>query len=119
MQLEQRIVGDVAIVRVSGEITLKRGGDAMLHDKVRSLIEQGHKRVLVDMAGVSYIDSAGLGELVQAYSTTRNHGGSLKLFNPTERLRNLLVLTQLTALFGKCDYDDEAQALASFGGPHA
>lgn len=113
MQLEERIVRDVVIVKVAGEITLKKGGDVMLHDKVRSLIQQGHNKFLFDLAGVSYVDSAGLGELVRAYSTTKNHGGSLKLFSPTKRLRDLLVVTDLARLFDM--YDDETQALASFG----
>ena len=113
MQLEERIAGDVAIVTVTGEITLKRGGDVMLHDRVRRLIQQGHKGVLVDLTGVSYVDSAGLGELVQAHSITKNNGGSLKLLNPTKRLRDLLVATNLTTILDT--YDDEAQALASFG----
>lgn len=119
MQLEERIVGDIAVVKVTGEITMKKGGDTTLHDKVRSLIQQGHTRLLVDLAGVSYVDSAGLGELVHAYSTTRNHGGLLRLFNPSGRLRDLLVITQLTTLFGKYDYEGEAQALASFGTPRS
>jgi anti-sigma B factor antagonist len=114
MQFEERIVSDVVIVKVTGEITLKKSGDGVLHDKVRSLIQQGHKKVLIDLAGVSYVDSAGIGQLVQAYSTLRNYGGSLKLFKPTKRLYDLLVITDLTRLFDR--YDDEAQAVASFGG---
>jgi anti-sigma B factor antagonist len=113
MQLEERIVRDVVIVKITGEITLKKRGDAMLHEKVRSLIQQGHKKVLIDLAAVSYVDSAGLGELVQAYSTTRNSGGSLRLFSPTKRLQDLLVVTDLVRMFDK--YEDETQALASFG----
>src|SRR5262245_32020785 len=113
MQVEKRVVGDVAILAVTGEITLKKNGDALLNDNMKSLIQQGHTKVLLDLAGVSYVDSAGLGELVQAHSTVRNHGGSLKVFRPTPRLRELLVLTRLTTVFGL--YDDEATALASFG----
>ena len=112
MQLEERVVQDVVIVKITGEITLKKRGDAMLHDAVRSLIGRGHKKVLIDLAAVSYVDSAGLGELVQAHSITRNGGGSLRLFNPTKRLHDLLVVTDLVKLFQ--NYDDEAQALASF-----
>jgi anti-sigma B factor antagonist len=112
MELEERVVRDVVIVKITGDITLKKRGDVMLHDKVRSLIQQGHRKVLIDLAAVSYVDSAGLGELVQAYSTTRNGGGSLRLFNPTKRLQDLLVITDLVRMFDK--YDDEAQALASF-----
>ena len=115
MQLEERIVRDVVIVKITGEITLKKRGDAMLHEKVRSLVQQGHRKLLIDLAAVSFVDSAGLGELVQAHSTTMNCGGSLRLFNPTKRLHDLLVVTDLVRLFDK--YDDEAQALASFAVP--
>ncbi len=113
MQLEERSTGDVVIVKVSGEITLKKNRNTMLHDKVRGLLQQGHKRVLIDLADVSYVDSAGLGELVQASSTAKNLGGSIKLFSPTSRLRELMVVTRLTTILGV--YDDEAQALASYG----
>jgi anti-sigma B factor antagonist len=101
---------------VSGEITLKKNRGTILHDKVRGLLQQGHRRVLIDLAEVSYVDSAGLGELVQANSTAKNLGGSMKLFSPSSRLRELLVVTRLTSLLGV--YDDEAQALASYN-PHA
>jgi anti-sigma B factor antagonist len=113
MQLEERIVGNVAIVKVTGDITLNKGGDVLLKDKVQSLIQQGHKNLLVDLSGVAYVDSAGLGELVQAYATTKNRGGALKLLNVTKRLRDLLVVTKLLTVFDT--YDSEAAALASFG----
>ncbi|MBI4886106.1 MAG: STAS domain-containing protein [Acidobacteria bacterium] len=113
MQLEQRIVGGVAIVKVTGDITLNKGGDVLLKDKVQSLLQQGHKNLLVDLGGVSYVDSAGLGELVQAFVTTKNRGGSLRLLSVTKRLRDLLVVTKLLTVFDA--YDDEASALASFG----
>ncbi len=117
MQLEERMVGDVAIVKVTGEITLKQSRKALLHDMVRSLAQRGHKHVLVDLAEVSYVDSAGLGELVQTNSTLKNHGGALKLFSPTSRMRELLVLTKLTTVIGT--FDDEAQALVSIASPQA
>ncbi len=113
MQLEERTVGDVVVVEVTGEITLKKGGDAMLHGKVRGLVEQGTKKVILRLAGVSYVDSAGLGQLVQAYSTAKNHGATLKLLEPTPRLRDLLVVTTLSTIFEI--YDDEAAVLASYG----
>ena len=113
MQLEERIVGNVAIVTVTGDITLNKGGDVLLKDKVQSLIHQGQKNLLVDLSGVSYVDSAGLGELVQAYATTKNRGGALKLLNVTKRLRDLLVVTKLLTVFDT--YDNEAAAVASFG----
>ena len=113
MQLEQRIAGNVAIVKVTGDITLNKGGDVLLKDKVQSLLQQGHKSILVDLGGVSYIDSAGLGELVQAFVTSKNKGGTLKLSNVTKRINDLLVVTRLVTVFET--FDSEAKALASFG----
>lgn len=113
MQLEQRIAGDVVIIKVTGDITLNKGGDVLLKDKVQSLLQQSHKKLLIDLSGVSYVDSAGLGELVQAYATTKNRGGALKLLNVTKRLKDLLVITRLLTVFDT--YDDEATALESFG----
>jgi len=113
MQLEQRIAGNVAVITVTGDITLNKGGDVLLKDKVQSLLQQGHKNLLIDLSGVSYVDSAGLGELVQAYATTKNRGGALKLLNVTKRLKDLLVVTKLLTVFDT--FDTEATALASFG----
>lgn len=113
MQLEQRIVGQVAIVKVTGDITLNKGGDVLLKDKVQSLIQQGQKNLLLDLSGVSYVDSAGLGELVQAYATTKNRGGALKLLGITKRIKDLLVVTKLLTVFDT--FDTEADAVASFG----
>ena len=113
MQLEERMIGDVAVLKVSGEMTLKHNRSNALHEKVRSLTQQGHRKVVVDLEAVSFVDSSGLGELVQASSTVKNQGGALKLASPTRRLREMLVLTRLTSVLGV--YDDEAQALASFG----
>ncbi len=113
MQLEQSIVGQVAVVRITGDITLNKGGDVLLKDKVQSLLQQNQKNILLDMSGVSYVDSAGLGELVQAYATTKNRGGALKLVSVTKRLKDLLVVTKLLTVFDT--YDSEAEGLASFG----
>jgi anti-sigma B factor antagonist len=113
MQLEQRVVGDVAIVKVTGDITLNKGGDVLLKDKVQSLLQQGHTKLVLDLSAVSYVDSAGLGELVQAYATTKNRGGALKLHGLGKRLRDLLVVTKLLTVFDT--YETEAEAVASFG----
>lgn len=113
MQLEQRVAGGVAIVTVIGDITLNKGGDVLLKDKIHSLIHQGHTSILLDLGRVSHIDSAGLGQLVQAYATTRSRGCSLALVNLTTRLRDLLVVTRLVTVFDT--YESEAAAMASFG----
>jgi len=112
MQIEQRSSGDVAIVGISGDITLSKGGDVLLKDKIQSLLQQGHRKIVLDMGNVSYVDSAGLGQLVQVYATTSHLGGSLKLLNLTKRLRDLLVLTKLLTVFEA--YDSESEAIASF-----
>jgi anti-sigma B factor antagonist len=66
----------------------------------------------MDLGGVSYVDSAGLGDLVRAYAAARNRGGTLKLLHVASRLRDLLVVTKLLTVFDT--YDSEAAALASF-----
>ena len=112
MTLEQKNVGDVAIVKITGDITLNKGGDVLLKDKINSLLQQGNKKVLLDLGGVSYVDSAGLGQLVHVHTTTTHNGGKLKLLNMTKRLTDLLVVTKLATVFDT--YENEAEALASF-----
>ena len=112
MQIDERVVGDVAIIQVLGDITLGKGGDVILKDKIQSLLQQGFRKLLLDMGKVSYVDSAGLGQLVQIYATTNHLGGSLKLLNLTKRLKDLLVLTKLLTVFET--YDSEEAAMASF-----
>lgn len=112
MHLEERMVGDVAVITVTGEITLNKGGDVALRDKVRSLLQQGYTKLIVDLGNVSFVDSAGLGELVQAYATTKNKNGVLKLARTTKRLKDLLTVTKLVTVFDS--YDSEAEAVASF-----
>jgi len=112
MQISQRTVGDVVIVEISGKITLGEGGDAILKDKMRSLIQQGHKKLLLNLGEVSYVDSAGLGEIVQAYATVNKDGGKLKLLNITKRIKDLLSITKLLTVFDT--FDSEAEAIASF-----
>jgi anti-sigma B factor antagonist len=112
MQIEERVVGEVAIMQVLGDITLGKGGDVILKDKIQSLLQQGYRKLLLDMGKVSYVDSAGLGQLVQVYATTSHLGGSLKLLNLTKRLKDLLVLTKLLTVFDT--YESEEAALASF-----
>jgi anti-sigma B factor antagonist len=112
MQLDEKMVGDITIITVTGDITLNKGGDVVLKDKVRSLLQQGRTKLLLDLGSVSYVDSAGLGELVQAYATTKNKGGSLKLLRPAKRLKDLLTITKLVTVFDS--YDTEAAGIASF-----
>ena len=112
MHVTERAVGDVMIVDVSGKVTLGDGGDAVLKDKLRSLVEQGHRKLLLNMADVSYVDSAGLGAIVHSYATVTNQGGKLKLVSVTKRLKDLLAITKLLTVFET--YDSEQEAIGSF-----
>jgi anti-sigma B factor antagonist len=112
MTLEERIIGDVTVVSVKGDITLNKGGDLLLKDKVQSLLQQGRRKLVLNLSDVSYVDSAGLGQLVQAHSTAANLGGTLKLANVEKRLRDLLVVTKLVTVFES--HDSEAAAVDSF-----
>jgi anti-sigma B factor antagonist len=114
MTVSERAVGGVTFLDVEGQLTLGDGAER-LRDKVRSLLQEGRRQFVVNLAGVPYMDSAGLGELVQAFATTRKQGGMLKLMNTTHRLHDLLVITKLVTVFD-C-YDNEAAALASFAAP--
>ena len=112
MQIDQKMADDVAVITVNGDITLNAGGDVLLKDKVQSLLQQGHKKLVMDLGGVSYVDSAGLGQLVQIHATARNNGGALRIANVTKRLKDLLVVTKLVTVFDS--YNSEEEALASF-----
>jgi anti-sigma B factor antagonist len=105
------VSGDVTIVDVAGKITLG-DGSAMLRDKVKELSAAGTKKILLNLGEVNYIDSSGIGELVSAFTTISNTGGSLKLLNLTKRVKDLLQITKLYTVFEV--FDDEAQAIASY-----
>jgi len=111
MQITQRLVGDVAVIDMVGKLTLSEG-DELLRDKVNSLIQQNQKKIVLNLAEVPYIDSAGLGEIVRTYTTASKNGGSLKLLNLTKRIQDLLAITKLLTVFEV--YDSEADALKSF-----
>jgi anti-sigma B factor antagonist len=83
MQIDQRAVGDVVVLDLKGRVTMGEG-DELLKDKVNSLVNQGHKKIVLNLAEVPYIDSAGLGEIVRTYTTVSRQGGSLKLLTVFE-----------------------------------
>jgi anti-sigma B factor antagonist len=111
MQIEERAVGDVVVLDLKGKITLGEG-DELLKDKVNSLVNQGHKKIVLNLAEVPYIDSAGLGEVVRTYTTVSRQGGSLKLLNLTKRITDLLSITKLLTVFET--FDSESEAVRSF-----
>ena len=107
MQISERSVGDVAILDVKGRITLG-DGDELLKDKVNQLVTAGKKKIILNLAEVPYVDSAGLGEIVRTYTTVSRQGGSLKLLNLTKRISDLLAITKLLTVFETFDAEDEA-----------
>ena len=111
MQIDERQAGDVTILDVKGKLTLG-AGDEVLKDKINSLVQQGRRKVVLNLEGVPYIDSAGLGEIVRTYTTISRQGGSLKLLNLTKRITDLLSITKLLTVFET--YDSEADAVRSF-----
>jgi anti-sigma B factor antagonist len=111
MVIEERVIGDITILDLKGKMTLGEG-DELLKDKINSLIHQGQKKLLLNLEGVPYIDSAGLGEIVRTYTTVSRQGGNLKLVNLTKRITDLLSITKLLTVFET--FDNEAEALKSF-----
>ena len=111
MQIAERSAGNVTVLDLSGQITFTQG-DQLFKDKIHSLIHQGHKNILVNMADVTHVDSAGLGELVSAYTTVTKAGGTMKLVNLTRRLTDLLSITKLLTVFDT--FDSEQDALTNF-----
>ena len=113
MNISQRTVQGVCVLDIDGPITLGADGSEKLGDKLRSVLQGGEKRVLLNVGALAYIDSAGLGELVNAFTTVKKQGGALKLVGVTKKLKDLLVITKLATVFDS--YDTEAEALESYG----
>ncbi|MFN7980318.1 MAG: STAS domain-containing protein [Vicinamibacterales bacterium] len=111
MQIDERTIGDVLVLDVNGRITLGEG-DEILKDKVNSLLNQGKKKIVLNLAEVPYVDSAGLGAIVRTYTTVSRQGGNLKLLNLTKRITDLLAITKLLTVFET--FESESDAVQSF-----
>jgi anti-sigma B factor antagonist len=110
-EVKERQAGDVTILDLSGAVRIGEGSVG-LRDAIRGLADGGKRKILLNLAGVNYVDSSGIGELIANYTTVSRQGGQLKLLNLTEKIRNLLVITKLLTVFDS--YDNEAEALKSF-----
>lgn len=111
LNISERQVGNVTILDMDGKITIGEGSVA-LRTAIRRLLEEGKKKILLNLAHVGYIDSSGIGELVSSYTAINKEGGQLKLLNLTQKLQDLLTITKLLTVFDV--YDSESEALASF-----
>lgn len=111
VKLTTRQVGDVSVVDVAGRITLGEGSSA-LRDSLRDMVAKNHKKILLNLGEVSYIDSSGIGELVSGFTSVTNSGGQLKLLGLTKRVKDLLQITKLYTVFDV--HEEESSAIRSF-----
>jgi len=112
MKIEQRTVGKVVVLSITGDIAMNETGGSRLVDHVRKVLHEGHNRIVLDLGHVRYVDSTGLGDIVEALAAVLNRGGALKLLNVTRRINDLLAITRLLTTF-EC-FEQETEALASF-----
>ncbi len=111
LYINERRTGDVTILDLKGR--LRVGGNTLaLHKSIRTLVVEKKILILLNLAGVTYIDSCGLGELVASQVSVENKGGEIKLFGVTEALHELLTATRLLSVFDV--YENEADAIQHF-----
>ncbi len=111
MKAGLRHAGEVAVLDLAGKITIGEG-DVVLRDKVHELLDAGKNKILLNLQAVTYMDSAGIGELVACYKRAREKGGAVRLLNPSGKVFDLLQLTKLEQVFDT--FRDESEALKSF-----
>lgn len=109
--ISERQAGDVTILDLDGKVTIGEGSVA-LRTAIRRLLGDGKKKILLNLGGVGYVDSSGIGELVSSFTAVNKEGGSLKLLNLTQKIQDLLAITKLLTVFDV--YDSESDALSSY-----
>ena len=111
LNISERQAGDVTILDLNGKVTLGEGSVA-LRTAIRRLLGEGKNKILLNLAGVGYIDSSGIGELVSSFTAVNKEGGQLKLLKLTQKIQDLLAITKLLTVFDV--FDDEGDALGSY-----
>jgi anti-sigma B factor antagonist len=111
MKLSTRKIGEIVVIDVDGKILLG-DGDVEIKKTVDELLKKGGKNILLNLARVPYLDSAGLGEIIRCFTALRRSGGNFKLLSPNQRIIDLLSITKLLNVFDW--YDNEDTALKSF-----
>ncbi len=111
LEIKERSAGDIVILEMFGKITIGEGS-VQLRDAVGNLLDAGKTKIILNLGGVTYVDSSGIGELVSRYTTTKNSGGRLKLLNLPKKIKDLLMITKLLTVFEI--YEDEQAAIDSF-----
>lgn len=107
LKIETRQVGDVTVVEIKGKMTIG-AGDVQFREEVKALVDRGQKKLVLDLQGLKYMDSSGVGELVSTYTTVTNRGGQLHLCNLSGKILDLLQITQLLQVFDTYATADEA-----------
>lgn len=108
MQINTRTFGDITVLDLSGKLTIDDGA-SLLRDRVASLVSQGNRKLLLNLADVPYVDSGGLGELVRCSLIANREKGAVKLVNLTQRIADLLTITKLLTVFDTFDNEDAAR----------
>ncbi len=111
MKIGRREEGDTVIIEPKGKITIGEG-DVLLREEITRLLAEDKKKLVLDLGGISYMDSAGVGELVSVYTSVKNRGGELKLSCLTKKIKDLLQITQLMTIFDT--YETTQEAVTSF-----
>ena len=111
MTLTERRVGDVTVLDLRGRLVFEDGDD-VLRSRINALVAEGRTKILLNLGGVTYIDSCGIGVLVQKYVSVRRKGGDVRLLHVTERGRHLMEITKLLDVFQI--FESEADAIASY-----
>jgi anti-sigma B factor antagonist len=111
MKITRREEGAVTVIEPKGKITIGEG-DLLLREEITKLLAENKKSLVLDLGGVSYMDSAGVGELVSVFTSVKNRGGELKLSSLTKKIQDLLSITQLMTIFDT--YDTTGEAISSF-----
>src|SRR3954452_9382321 len=110
-KIDQRQIGDVTVLDIGGKMRIGESGTVFCNT-IHGLVEDGRRKILLNLQGVTHIDSTGLGELIASYNTLDKKGGQVKLLHLTQRVRELMILTKLVTVFDV--YESESEALNSF-----
>jgi anti-sigma B factor antagonist len=111
LNISERQAGDVTILDLDGKVTIGEGSVA-LRNAIRRLVGEGKKKILLNLAGVGYVDSSGIGELVSSFTAVNKESGQLKLLNLTQKIQDLLAITKLLTVFDT--FENEGEALGSY-----
>jgi anti-sigma B factor antagonist len=114
LKIKERHVGEVTVLDLDGDLRMD-GGSAIFRSAMNNLLKQHQQKILLNLAGVAYVDSSGLGELISSHITLSDHDGQLKLLHPTQRVRELMKITNLLSVFDI--YESQSEALDSFKYP--